>query len=205
MPLRMARDRADWQARVARWQQLAIFGLVLAGAVAIPLVFRRDPAGMFRLPKLIALRAEAIVIVFVTLASLLLGAPIPRIKWRETWVLLPLIVLVIFAVITITSTNRALSVSALASAAATTIVFFATVAAARSHGWILAAAPLAAAVVNAIVVILEETSVWMPFGEQSGIAHHLQCNALIGNPNELGGYLGCAALAAAAIVATRRW
>src|SRR3954451_172512 len=108
----MARDRADWPARAARWQQMAILALVLAGAVVIPLVFRGDPAGMFRLPKLIALRAEAILIVFVTLAALLLGAPIPRIKWRESWLLLPLSVLAIFAVITITSTNRALSLSA---------------------------------------------------------------------------------------------
>jgi hypothetical protein len=201
----MARARADWPARVARWQKLAIVALVLAGAVAIPLVFRRDPAGMFRLPKLIAPRAEAILIVFVTLASLLLGAPFPRIKWRDTWVLLSLAVLAIFAVITIISTNRTLSMSALASAAATTIVFFATVAAARSNGWILATAPLAAAVVNAIVVILEETNLWMPFREQPGIPHHLQCNALIGNPNELGGYLGCAALAAVAVAVTHRW
>jgi O-antigen ligase len=201
----MVMSRADWPARVERWRELAIFALVLAGAAALPLLFRRDPEDMFRLPKLIALRAEAILIVFVTLASLLLGAPMPRIKWRETWVLLPLTVMAIFVVITLTSTNRALSVSALASAAATAIVFFATVSAARSRGWFLAAAPLAAAVVNAILTIIEETKLWMPFGEHSNIPHHVQCNALIGNPNELGGYLGIAALAAIAIVATRRW
>lgn len=188
-----------------RWRELAILALVLAGAFAIPLLFRRDPEDMFRLPKLIALRGEAVLVVFVTLASLVLGAPIPRIKWRETWVLLPLVVLVIFVVITLTSTNRQLSVSALASATATAIVFFATVSAARSHGWILAAAPLAAAIVNAILTIIEELRLWMPFGEHNGIPHHVQCNALIGNPNELGGYLGIAALAAIAIIATRRW
>jgi O-antigen ligase len=201
----MVMSRAEWPARVERWRELAILALVLAGAVALPLLFRRDPEDMFRLPKLIALRGEAILIVFVTLASLLLGAPIPRIRWRETWVLLPLIVLAIFLVITLTSTNRALSVSALASAAATAIVFFATVSTARSRGWILAAAPLAAAVVNAILTIIEELKLWMPFGEHSDIPHHVQCNALIGNPNELGGYLGIAALAAMAIVTTRRW
>jgi O-antigen ligase len=201
----MVTARADWPARVERWRELAIVALVIAGASAIPLVFRSDPEDMFRLPKLIALRGEAILIVFVTLASLLLGAPIPRIKWRETWVLLPLTVLAIFIVITLTSTNRALSFSALASATATAIVFFATVSAARSRGWILAAAPLAAAAVNAILAIIEETNLWMPFGEHSDIPHHVQCNALIGNPNELGGYLGIAALAAIAIVATRRW
>lgn len=202
----MAKSRAEWPARVERWRESAILALVLAGAIAIPLIFRRDPLDMFRLPKLIALRGEAILIVFVTLASLILGAPIRRIKWRDAWVTLPLAVLAIFIVITLTSTNRALSVSALASAAATTIVFFATVSAARSRRWILAAAPLAAAAVNSIVTIIEELKLWMPFGEHSGIPHHVQCNALIGNPNELGGYLGIAALAAIAIVATaRRW
>ena len=200
----MVRSRAEWPARVERWRQLAILALVLAGAIAIPLIFRRDPQDMFRLPKLIALRGEAILIVFVTLASLILGAPIPRIQWRETWVMLPLAVLAIFVVITLTSTNRPLSVSALASATATAIVFFATVSAARSRGLILAAAPLAAAAINAILTIVEELKLWMPFGEHSDIPHHVQCNALIGNPNELGGYLGIAALAAIAIGITRR-
>ena len=199
----MARDRAQWPARVERWRELAILALVLIGAAALPLLFRRDPADMFRLPKLIALRGEAILILFVTLASLLLGASIPRIKWRETWVVLPLAVLAMFIVITVTSTNRELSASALASATATAIVFFATVSAARSRGWILAIVPLIAAAINAILVIVEETNLWMPFGEQRGIPHHVQCNALIGNPNELGGYLGIAALAAIAIVAAR--
>jgi O-antigen ligase len=201
----MASDRAEWPAHVLRWRELVILALVVAGAVAIPLVFRRDPAGMFRLPKLIALRAEAILIVFVTLASILLGAPIPRIKWRETWVLLPLAVLAIFIVLMLTSTNRELSVSALVSAAATAIVFFATVSAARRRGWILVAAPLAAAAANAVLLAIEETNLWMPFGVESGLPHHLQCNALIGNPNELGGYLGAAAVAAFAIAATRHW
>lgn len=188
-----------------RWRELAILALVLAGAVAIPLVFRRDPAGMFRLPKLIALRAEAILIVFVTLASILLGAPVPRSRWRAAWVLLPLAVLAVVAILTLTSTNREVSVSALLSAAATAIVFFATVSAARTRGWILVAAPLAAAAANAVLLVIEETNLWMPFGVERGTAHHLQCDALIGNPNELGGYLGAAALAAFAIAATRRW
>jgi O-antigen ligase len=201
----MTSFRGEWPARVERWRELAIFALVLAGAVAIPLVFRRDPAGMFRLPKAIFLRGEAILIVFVTVASLLLGAPMPRIRWRETWAALPLAVLAIFVVITLTSTRRELSASALAAAFATAIVFFATIAAARSRGWILAAAPLVAALANGILVVIEEANLWMPFGQQAGIPHHVQCDALIGNPNEVGGYLGAAALAAAAIIATRRW
>jgi len=202
----MANPRAAWPARIERWRDRTSLALVLAGAFAIPLVFRRDPSDMFRLPKALFLRGEAILIVAITLAALLLGAPRPRIKWRDPWLLMPLGTLAIFILVTLTSTNRLLSTSALASAVATAIVFFATVTAARSSGWLLAAFPLAAAVINALLVVAQELHLWMPFGEQSEIAHHIQCTALIGNPNEIGGYLGGATLAALALLATNeRW
>src|SRR5258708_39224063 len=205
----MATSRADWPARIDWWRERATFALVLAGAVALPLVFRRDPTEMFRLPKAIFLRAEAILTVAVTLAAILAGAPIPRPKWRDAWLLLPLLAVAAFAVLTLTSTNRQLSIGALGSAVATAIVFLATVAAARSGGWLLVAAPIGAAVINALLVIVEETNLWMPFGVQAGIPHHVQCDALIGNPNEVGGYLGAAALAIMAVIAARdrtnRW
>ncbi len=205
----MVMDREDWPGRAGRWRALATLVLVLAGAIAIPLVFRRDPSGMFRLPKTIFLRTEAILIVSITLAAVFLGARIQRPKWRDPWLLLPLAAFAAFCVLTLTSTNHQLSMDALGSAAATAVVFFATVAAARSGGWILVAAPLTAAVANAILVILEETNLWMPFGVQSSVAHHIQCDALIGNPNEVGGYLGAAALACLAAIVARdagkRW
>jgi len=197
------RSRADWPARIDRWRELATFALVLAGALALPLVFRLDPSAMFRLPKAMFLRAEAILLVSITLAAILASAPIPRPRWRDSWLLLPLAALAAFVFLTLTSTNREQSIGALGSAIATAVVFFATVAAARSGGWLLVAAPLVAAVTNALLVIVEETNLWMPFGVQAGLPHHLQCNALIGNPNEIGGYLGAAALAIMAVIAAR--
>ena len=203
------RSRADWPARIERWRERATLALVLAGAFALPLVFRRDPAEMFRLPKAIFLRTEAILIISITLAAIFAGAPIPRPKWRDVWLLLPLATIAAFALLTLTSTNHQLSLGAIGSAVATAAVFFATVAAARSGGWLLVAAPLAAAVANALLVIVEETNLWMPFGVQAGVPHHLQCDALIGNPNEVGGYLGAAALAIIGAIASRdrgsRW
>ncbi|MGZ5492084.1 MAG: O-antigen ligase family protein, partial [Thermoanaerobaculia bacterium] len=89
------------------------------------------------------------------------------------------------------------------SATATLVVFYAVVAVARRHGWILLGAPLAAAVGNALLVIAEETNLWMPFGVLPRIPHHLQCDALVGNPNEVGSYLGAAALASLAVMSTR--
>jgi O-antigen ligase len=205
----MATSRADWPARIDRWRELATCALVLAGAFALPLVFRRDPTAMFRLPKAIFLRTEAMLIVAVTLAAIFAGAPIPRPRWRDPWVFLPLITLAAFGLLTLTSTNRPLSLGALGTALATAVVFFATVAVARSRGWMLVAAPLAAAAMNALLVIIEETNLWMPFGEHPGVPHHVQCTALIGNPNEIGGYLGAATLAILAVIAARdaeeRW
>jgi hypothetical protein len=205
----MVRSRAGWAARIDQWREVAILALVLAGALILPLVFHRDPLEMFRLPKVILLRAEAILIICITLAAVVIGAPIPRPKWRDTWFLLPLAALAAFGVLTLTSTNHELSMGALGSAAATAVIFFATVAAARSGGWLLIYVPLLAAVTNALLVIVEETNLWMPFGVQAGVPHHLQCDALIGNPNEVGGYLGAAAVAVVAAIAAReteeRW
>jgi O-antigen ligase len=205
----MARPGADLPARIDRWRELAILTLVLAGAFAIPIVFQRDPYNMFRLPKAILLRAEAILIVSVTLGAVFLGAEMPRPRWRDPWLLLPLGAFVAFAVTTLTSTNRVVSMGAFGSAAATIVIFYATVAAARRSGWSLIAVPLAAAMANAILVVVEETNLWMPFGAHGGILHHLECDALIGNPNEVGSYLGAALLACLAAIASRdagnRW
>ena len=150
----MATLRPNWTERVARWQELTTLTLVLAGAFAIPLVFLRDPADMFRLSKAIFLRAEAILLVGVALAGYLLGAPLPRLRWRDPWLLIPFAAFAAFLLATVTSTNVALSLGTLGSALATMVVFFATVSAARRHGWMLLTAPLAAAVLNALLCLL---------------------------------------------------
>jgi uncharacterized membrane protein len=195
----MASSRADWPARVDWVREQAVRSLVIAGALAIPLVFLRDPHDMFRMPKAIALRAEAILLVVAALAAILLGGSIPRVRWRDPFIALPLIALAITALLTLTSTNTLLSVSALGSAVATAVVFFATVFAARA-GWIVIVVPFAAAMLNALLMIAEETKLWMPFGVRPDALHHLQCDALIGNPNEVGSFLGAAALACLAMI-----
>lgn len=187
---------SDIPERVARWRDSATFALVLCCAFAVPLaVFARDAYDPFRLPKALLFQSIAILILFVQLAAIALGAKMPRPDWRSPWVVLPLLALATMLLVTVTSTRPALSVSALASAAATLVVFFATVSVARDRGAILLAAPLVAACANAIVLLLQELHLWMPFGVRPGVPHHLQCTALIGNPNEVGAYLGVATLA----------
>jgi O-antigen ligase len=195
----MDEQRVAWSARADRWRDVAVLSLVLIGAAAIPLVFIRDPSEMFRLPKALFLRAEAILLVAVALGAVIAGAPLPRVHWRDPAVLLPLIVFAIFALVTMTSTNHEVSLGALASAAATLVIYFATIAAARRRAWLLVAVPLVAALANTLLVVVEETRLWMPFGQRTDIPHHLQCTALIGSPNEIGGYLGAATLACLAL------
>src|ERR1700682_4342109 len=95
MPHPMGTWREDWPARVDRWREVAILSLVLAGAVATPRAFVRDPADLFRLPKAVLFRAEAILLASVVLAAALLGASLPRLKRRDAWVLLQLAAFVI--------------------------------------------------------------------------------------------------------------
>ena len=173
--------------------------IVLAGIFSIAVVFSRESSDMFRLPKTLVLQAEAILLVGVTLAARIFGAYWPRLEWSEPGVFVPLAAFATFALLTLTSTRMDLSRSALGPAAATLVVFLATVWMARlRRGSVMVIVPLVAAAANALLVIAEESRLWMPFGVRAG-DHHLQCTALVGNPNEVGSYLAIAALAALAM------
>ncbi len=203
-----------------------IRAVVLLGTICIPLAVLPQGFDAFRLPKVAALRAEAIVITAIFLGSLVLrargddGGPPAGRRGRRHWlpkaVRTPLAVacvaLVWMVVATLASTNPALSVWRLAAGVATLIVFIATLRTAEGgRAYLpLVALPLLAAGFNAVVDILQELNIWMPFGTRPDVRlHHHQCTAFIGNPNEVGSYLAVAALAcmAAAIAdaARRKW
>jgi O-antigen ligase len=201
----MMRTDGDWPVRARWWRDRVMLVLVIGGAVAIPLVFVRDPYDMFRLPKVLLLRAQAILLVATALAAFVLGARFPRPGRRAA--VAAIAGLALLAVLTLLSTNRAASIEAAGTIVATVVVFAGTVWVARRHGWVVVALPLMAAALNAALVLVEEVGWWMPFGVRPGMRHHLQCTALVGNPNEIGGYLGAAALAclAAFLVRRSRW
>lgn len=172
-----------------------LLAVVLLGTLVIPFAVYPSAFDAFRLPKEMALRAEALVIVSVFLGALLFGFT-KRVRF-DRWLILPALALTWIAIVAMTSTNPAVSAVRLAAAAATLIVFVATMWTAEDGRAFLplVALPLAAATVNALVDILEELNVWMPFSMNPGLPHHLRCNAFIGNPNEVGSYLAVAALA----------
>jgi O-antigen ligase len=177
--------------------------IVLTAIFAIALVFSHASFDMFRLPKTLLLRGEAILIAAVSLAAMILAMPVRR-KRPERILLVPLAAFATMALVTVTSTKPALSADALASGAATLIVFLATLHTARSGGWAFVAVPLAAAVMNAVLILMQASNVWMPFGVRPDVPRPLQNTALAGNPNEVGGYIGVAALAALAALQARR-
>ncbi|MEA2570720.1 MAG: hypothetical protein QOI24_2721 [Acidobacteriota bacterium] len=181
-----------------------ILAVVLLGAFCIPLVVLPFAFDAFRLPKELALRAEAIVLVAVFLGALVMGDR-PRIRF-DRWLVMPLVALAWMIIVTLTSTNPTVSGLRVIAGVATLIVFIATLRSAETNRAFLAlvSVPLVAAVINAVVDILQELNIWMPFGTQPDMRHHFQCTALIGNPNEIGSYLAVAALAClAAAIADR--
>jgi len=180
----------DWR---GRWSDrvVALF------AVITPLFIVRGAHDSFRLPKDGLFRAEAIVLVALYIAAAIIRPPhISHIAWRKRDIAVPLVILAWLVVTTIASTNVALSLDALVTACAATVVFFATLGFARRRGFKTLFVILVPAVINAIIGALQEFNMWELFRAPAGVTHHQRSTALIGNPNDAGGYIAAAALAA---------
>ena len=172
--------------------------IVLLGAAGIPLAVLPHAFDAFRFPKELALRAEAIILAAALLLAALHGE---RVSFRrDRWFLWPAAAMGWMVVTTLFSSNLRLSTITLLAAMATLIVYFVTVrvAALSKSPRLFVVVPLVIAALNAALGVVQELDLWMPFGRQSGVSHHQQCTAFIGNPNELGSYLAIAALTAAA-------
>jgi O-antigen ligase len=175
---------------------------VLAAGLLITAVITSGGADHFRLPKELAFRAEAVVLVVLGT----FWATARRRTWRfalRREQVLALVIVGWAAITTSTSTNRSLSVDALITVVAAAVIFIVTTVAAKS-------APLAAVdvlmigcCVNAVIVILQE----MRTAQDASM--HYGSVALLGNPNDVGTYLAAPALAAIVLAVTsagrRRW
>ena len=187
---------------VTRWSDR----VVLVSAFCLPLFVLTDAKDAFRLPKDAVLRAEAIVLVaiFVLGWPFAIGYQNLRTNWRKTSVALPLLILLWTFVTTVVSTNRMRSVDSLVTVAAAVVVFFATLGLARRSRMSLLLVVIVPAIINAAVGMLQEFDLWHPFDTPENLPHHQRSTALIGNPNDAGGYLAAIALASlAAAIVTR--
>jgi O-antigen ligase len=183
--------------------------LLGAGIVLIPILYSGNAIDMFRLPKELAFRAEAILLVLTGVFA----ATAPRSSWRDSlavvsrpeWVLLTSIA-VWSIVTTITSTNRPLSEASLITVAAAMTIYIATRIVAPRMGLPAMFVVLTGAMVNAFVVTLQDLRIWNPFTFPPEVTGHLQSVGLLGNSNDVGTLLaGPAVVALIATIAVRSW
>ncbi|HKS22078.1 MAG TPA: O-antigen ligase family protein [Thermoanaerobaculia bacterium] len=180
--------------------------VVLGGMLLIPFAISHaeDP---FRYPKELMLRLEIIVIAIVVAVAWALGRlDLPRINLRAPAVRLTATICAWVAVCALLSTNRLVSAAPTARVLMYAVLFAAMTTILRRRPVWLAGIVIVPAVVNAAIYILQEFEIWSPFVINAEIESHLHRTALIGNPNDVGGYFIVPALVAAAMAfSQRRW
>lgn len=184
--------------------QRAILIVLALGVILLPVTVVPDGADMFRLPKELLFRAEAIVL----LALLILGArgrPVQVTRWRPE-LLLTTAVVIWAMIVTATSTNRALSIDSLITIVSAAVIFIATCTAAESRSREAVDVLMIGCCVNAGIAILQELDLWQPVPAAEG---HYGTVGLIGNANSLGTFLVLPAVAAVVMstvsAGRRRW
>ncbi|HKS22006.1 MAG TPA: O-antigen ligase family protein, partial [Thermoanaerobaculia bacterium] len=179
--------------------------ILAAGALVVPTIFMPGDEA-FRLPKELAFRAEAIL--------LLLLAVFWATARRRTWTIPRSAELVVAAaalgwtIVTLAfSANRALSVDSLITVVAAIVIFVGTRAAAPSLSLVAIDVLMVPSCVNAVLVILQEENLWMPLALK--FPGHYASVGLLGNANDVGTFLAPPALAAVVMTLTssgkRRW
>jgi O-antigen ligase len=183
-----------------------LWWVVAASAIAVPLFYAPAGADGFRLPKEMLLRATALLILAAFATIAILEGPralLRRLPHGRVAILLGAIVgwsLLAAAL----STNRLLSAEALLYTGTLMLFFLGAYAAlpspapaeeGRTSGGegpsvgTLLAVVLAGALPNAILAILQRTSIWNPFYLDPRLNAHLRTSALLGNANDVGSYL----------------
>jgi O-antigen ligase len=179
--------------------------IIAAGALLIPLVMSLSGEDAFRFPKELALRAEVILISVVIALIWGLGRPgLPRLDVRANWFALTALICGWTIVCTFTSTNRLVSVPATVRVLEYAFLFVITVLVLRTRPAWFAGIIVFPAIVNGTIYILQELEIWSPFDTSGAPEKHLGRTALIGNPNDVGGYFVVPALVALALALSSR-
>lgn len=140
-----------------------LWGVILVGQLSIPLFISLQGKEIFRLPKEVALRTQAILLIGLALAGAARGVYAPRLDFRSPSVFLPLAIVGWTAIATLLSTNRTLSTYALSTVVLTALTFIIMSSLAASHSlgsltWLLIPAAL-----TSVFGALQFWNVWRPF------------------------------------------
>ncbi len=185
----------------------AMLAVLAAGTLVIPTLYTSG-LDVFRLPKELAFRGEAIVL----LALAAFWATSRRRAWTLSWrpELVVAAAVVGWTLVTAAfSTNRPLSTDSLITVVAAAVIFIATCLAAQTTSIVAVDVLMAGACANAVLVILQELNIWTPFVQPPEVAGHYGSVAFLGNANYVGTFLSAPALAAVVLAVTssggRRW
>ena len=187
-----------------KWER-AVLGILLAGAVLVPVVVSLGGNDHFRLPKQLLLYA----IVIVAAATMGVGVVLQKIDVPWSSLRVPLLLaaagLAWAIVTTLTSTHRILSVEALIWGTSLAVLFLmAAVFLERAPIDLVAAAVLLPGLINATIVVLQAARIWNPWIFPPEITGRLTHNALLGNPDDAGVYLAVPMLFAFALTLVSR-
>ena len=163
----------------------------------------------FRLPKELAFRTEAILLLLLGVffatergrswGDLLRG--IPPAVWG-----LCIAIALWTAITTYTSQNRPLSEESLVTVFAAIVIFLATRRLAPHLPLLAFDLCLIPVVINAVMTVLQEYHIWNPFLFPPDVTGHTQTTALLGNPNDVGAFIvGPAVATVVAATAVRGW
>lgn len=163
----------------------------------MPLVFIPGLIEIFRSPKEILMRTEAIVGAFALVAAVVYGGTARlRELVRARAVVAVVAGTLLWAVVTtFTSTHRMLSIDSLVTAVASVVLFVCVwyIAPKIPAKALLVLVP--AVVLNAILIALQGFQIWNPFRFSTEYdVEHLLATGMIGNPNDVGAYFALSSL-----------
>jgi len=179
--------------------------VITAGALLIPLAMSISGEDAFRFPKELALRTEVILIILVLTVAWGLGRPVlPKLNLRAKWLQLTVLICAWTIVCLTVSTNYLVSVPSTIRVLEYALLFVVTVLVLHSRPSWFAGMIVPPAILNGIIYILQELEIWSPFDTSTAIEKHIGRTALIGNPNDVGGYFIVPALVATALALSGR-
>lgn len=200
-----SRERRQPTAKDAAVGQRWLTRIIAAGALLIPLAMSLSGEDALRYPKELALRAEVILIIVVLALAWGFGrVGLPRLDLREKWLALTALICAWTIVCALASTNHLVSIPPTIRVLEYALLFVITVLVLRTKPSYFAGIIVVPAILNGIIYVLQELDMWSPFDTSSAIEKHLRRTALIGNPNDVGGYFVVPALVALALALTSR-
>ncbi|MGZ8797766.1 MAG: O-antigen ligase family protein [Thermoanaerobaculia bacterium] len=181
--------------------------VIIASVVAVGFFIVPTAKEAFRFPKDILIRAEGIVLIASWILLFLRGIK-PAYRPADKPVALLVSAVIVWTGFTsLMAINRTLSAYAFAWTVTVAVILLSTYVVIGERRRMSDIVPLLVpALANAIIAICQATRIWSPVRLEDDTASGMRVTALIGNPNDTGGFLVAPVLVATALaIVSRRW